>query len=143
MALGNHTLSSMLSLLLLILFSMVHSVQAQVPSESGKLPTYEQLHKNTAVTMSDLDASLTKAWMFTHRDEPDVRPLFDLTLNHRPSEELYVLRNDPDQLTNIADNAAFAKTKAKLANRLMAVLKKTNDPRLTNAFDRPPYVENN
>jgi hypothetical protein len=26
--------------------------------------------------MSDLDASLTKAWLITHREEPDVLPLF-------------------------------------------------------------------
>ncbi|PHR95341.1 MAG: sulfatase, partial [Blastopirellula sp.] len=85
-------------------------------------PTYEQLHKSTAVTMSDLDASLTKAWLFTHRDEPDVRPLFDLTLNLRPSEELYDLRNDPDQLNNIAGEAAHAKIKAELSSHLMSVL---------------------
>ena len=37
------------------------------------------------VPMSDLDARLTKAWLITHREEPDVRPLFDLSLNLRPS----------------------------------------------------------
>jgi hypothetical protein len=35
--------------------------------------------------MSELDASLTNARLITHREEPDVRPLFDLTLNLRPS----------------------------------------------------------
>ncbi|MCP4855819.1 MAG: sulfatase [Fuerstiella sp.] len=104
-------------------------------------PTYDQLHKSTAVTMSDLDASLTKAWLITHRDEPDVRPLFDLTLNLRPGEELYDLRRDPGQLKNVADDDAYAATKAELSKRLMSVLKNTSDPRLTDAFDRPPYVE--
>ena len=103
-------------------------------------PTYEQLHKSTAVTMSDLDASLTKAWLITHRDELDVRPLFDLTLNLRPSEELYDLRHDPDQLKNVADDDAYAATKALLSKRLMSVLEETGDPRLTDAFDQPPYV---
>ncbi len=104
-------------------------------------PSYEQLHKSTAVTMSDLDASLTKAWLITHRDEPEVRPLFDLTLNPRPSEELYDLRRDPGQLKNVADDDSYAATKAELSRRLMSVLKETSDPRLTDAFDRPPYVE--
>jgi uncharacterized sulfatase len=104
-------------------------------------PTYDQLHKSTAVTMSDLDASLTKAWLITHRDEPDVRPLFDLTLNLRPGEELYDLRRDPSQLKNVADDDSYAATKAELSKRLMSVLEETGDPRLTDAFDQPPYVE--
>ena len=36
--------------------------------------------------MSDLDASLTKAWLITHREETDGRPLFDLTFE--PSAQL-------------------------------------------------------
>jgi N-sulfoglucosamine sulfohydrolase len=106
-------------------------------------PTYEQLHKSTAVTMSDLDASLTKAWLITHRDESGVRPLFDLTLNLRPGEELYDLRRDPDQLKNVANEKSCTATKAELSKRLMSVLNETSDPRLTDAFDRPPYVMEN
>ena len=103
-------------------------------------PTYEELHKSTASTLSDLDASLTKAWLITHRKEPQVQQLFDLTLNLRPSEELYDLRRDPDQLENIADLNAQSEVKAKLSKQLMSILEKSEDPRLTDAFDRPPYV---
>ena len=103
-------------------------------------PTYEELHKTTASTLSDLDASLTKAWLITHRKEPQVQQLFDLTLNLRPSEELYDLRRDPDQLENIADLNAQSEVKAKLSKQLMSILEKSDDPRLTDAFDRPPYV---
>jgi N-sulfoglucosamine sulfohydrolase len=108
--------------------------------ENGKL-TYEQLHKSTAVTMYDLDASLTKAWMFTHRDAPDVRPMFDMTVGLRPAEELYDLRNDPDQLKNLASDPTYAEAKAKLSHQITSIMAKTNDPRLTDAFDRLPYVD--
>ncbi len=104
-------------------------------------PTYEQLHQSTAVTMPDLDASLTKAWLITHRNEFDVRPLFDLTLNLRPAEELYDLRVDPDQQNNLIDNDQYAANRAELSERLMSVLEKTADPRLHDAFDQPPYVD--
>ena len=104
-------------------------------------PTYEQLHQNTAVTMSDLDASLTKAWLITHRNEPDVRPLFDLTLNLRPKEEIYDLRVDPDQQNNLIHDSNYREKRLELSERLMSVLKETNDPRLTDAFDQPPYVD--
>ena len=38
------------------------------------------------VPMSDLDVSLTKAWLITHREEPDVRPLF--ASDSEPSAQL-------------------------------------------------------
>ena len=104
-------------------------------------PTYEQLHKNTLATMSDLDASLTKAWLVTHRDNPDVQVLFDLTMSLRPGEELYDLRRDPHQLKNLADDESYAATKTDLSKQLMTVLRATDDPRLKDAFDRLPYVE--
>ena len=91
--------------------------------------------------MSDLDASLTKAWLITHRNEPDVRPLFDLTLNLRPEEELYDLRVDPDQQKNLFDNDKYAAKRVELSERLMSVLEQTADPRLSDAFDQPPYVD--
>jgi uncharacterized sulfatase len=105
-------------------------------------PSYDQLHKSTSITMSDLDASLTKAWLITHRDKPDVRPLFDLTLNLRLEEEIYDLRRDRDQQNNIANEDDYAAKRSELSARLMSVLDETADPRLTDAFDQPPYIDN-
>jgi hypothetical protein len=45
-----------------------------------------------------------------------------------------------EQMRNLAADPAFAEHKTRLSARLMDVLEKTNDPRLTDAFDRPPYV---
>jgi N-sulfoglucosamine sulfohydrolase len=90
----------------------------------------------------DIDGSPTKTYMMEHREEPGVKRLFDLAVAKRPAEELYDLRKDPDQLNNIADDPAYAQVKKELADRLMAELKATDDPRVLgrgDAFDRYPY----
>ncbi|MES2694621.1 MAG: sulfatase, partial [Verrucomicrobiota bacterium] len=104
-------------------------------------PGFDSLLKNTDVTMRDLDMGLTKAWLFTHRNDPAVKPLFELTLGKRPADELYDLRKDPHQMKNVASDPAYVATTTQLRERLMGVLKETHDPRLEDAFDRPPYVE--
>jgi uncharacterized sulfatase len=82
----------------------------------------------------------TVAWLVEHRDEPVIKPIYDLIYSIRPAEELYDLKNDPDQMRNLAADPAFDADKTRLCAKLMAVLEKTNDPRLIDAFDRPPYV---
>ena len=76
----------------------------------------------------------------THRDEPATKPLYDLIYAKRPAEELYDLKTDPDQMHNLATDPATGAVKADLSARLMSILEKTNDPRLTDAFDKPPYL---
>jgi len=90
----------------------------------------------------DIDDSPTKTYMIEHQDEPGVKRLFDLAVAKRPAEELYDLRQDPDQLNNVAADPSYAKVKEELAARLMAELKATNDPRVTGSgdvFDTYPY----
>ena len=84
--------------------------------------------------------SLVVAWLVTHRDEPATKPLYDLIYAKRPAEELYDLKTDPDQMHNLATDPATGAVKADLSARLMSILEKTNDPRLTDAFDKPPYL---
>jgi uncharacterized sulfatase len=90
----------------------------------------------------DIDDSPTKTYMMEHRDEPEVKPLFELAFEKRPAEELYDLRKDPHQLRNVAADAAYADRKKKLEAALMAELKATGDPRALgsgDAFDSYPY----
>ncbi|NQT89591.1 sulfatase [bacterium] len=90
----------------------------------------------------DCDGAPTKSYMLQHKDEPKVKPLFDLAFGKRPAEELFDLKADPDQLRNVADDPKFADTKKKLADTLMAELKATADPRALgtgDAFDKYPY----
>jgi uncharacterized sulfatase len=88
----------------------------------------------------DMDASLTKSWLLAHRAEPEAGRLLELTMGKRPAEELYALAADPDSLRNLAAEPSRTEIRRKLAAQLDAVLRETADPRLTDAFDRPPWV---
>ncbi len=99
----------------------------------------EAIAANTMATFSDHDASPTKAWTIEHRRDA-AKQLYHLTFEKRPGEELYDLRRDPDQMNNVAADAAYAKRKSELAARLMQELRETKDPRLEDDFDRPPYT---
>jgi uncharacterized sulfatase len=89
----------------------------------------------------DWDSSPTKTWFLEHRKDEDVKRLIDLAVGRRPAEELYDLAKDPDQVENVASIARYGQVKKDLANRLMKVLKDSGDPRLSDAFDAPPYVD--
>ena len=102
-------------------------------------PSAEELSEQTMVAFKDLDASPTKAWLVANRNRPKQRKFYDYSFAKRPLEELYDLRDDPDQITNVAaSNVVVAK---KLAAQLMEALEAAGDPRLEDVFDRPPYVE--
>ena len=80
--------------------------------------------------------------MLKHREEPTVRPLFDLAFARRPAEELYDLRNDPDQLHNVAADSRYTTAKVGLATALVSELRATGDPRVLGMgapCDRYPY----
>ena len=90
----------------------------------------------------DIDGSPTKYFMLKHRDQPAVRPLFELAFAQRPAEELYDLRTDPDQLHNVATDSRHTAAKTRLAEALMSELKATKDPRVLGrggSFDEYPY----
>ncbi|MFW6163785.1 MAG: heparan N-sulfatase, partial [Planctomycetota bacterium] len=91
----------------------------------------------------DIDGSPTKRFMMDRRDDPKVKPLFELAFGKRPAEELYDCRTDPGQLHNVADDPAYADIRKQLADQLMAELKATKDPRALgkgDVFDHYPYV---
>lgn len=87
----------------------------------------------------DVDDSPVKQMLM--KDKP--QPYFDLCLGKRPAEELYVVKDDPDQVKNVAAQLKFAKVKAELAARVQGWMKSTGDPRATNPrtdfWDRAPY----
>lgn len=105
------------------------------PSLTGD---YERLAESP---YRDLDSSLTKAWILARRAEADTGKFVELTLGKRPPEELYAVNEDPDSLNNLANDTASARLKKDLAERLMAALEQSHDPRLSDAFDRLPYVD--
>src|SRR5262249_8912082 len=107
-------------------------------------PAVGQLAANTFVTFADMDASPTKAWLVAHRDDAEWKRHYDWAFGRRPGEELYDLRKDPDQVNNVASEAAYAEELAKQGRMLMKVLKEAGDPRVTGdgqTFERPPFTD--
>lgn len=104
-------------------------------------PTLEELTEETRSTFPDDDAGPAKAWLVTHRNDPEWRRHFNWAYGKRPREELYDLKSDPQQLTNVAAEPRYAATRAQLETRLMGELQRTGDPRLVDNgkfFETPP-----
>jgi len=110
---------------------------------AGPLPDFQQLEINTFGAFGDLDASPTKAWLIAHRNDPGIQKYFDYAFGRRPGEELYNLRNDPHQLTNVAEQKEYLQARHDLSDKLMQVLEQTGDPRVTGdgtKFENPPFT---
>jgi N-sulfoglucosamine sulfohydrolase len=92
---------------------------------------------------SDIDAGPAKNWMIANLYSANVSKLWPLSFEKRPSEELYDLRKDPDQLVNVADKPEYSKEKAELKESLQTWRQATSDPQLGGdlmVFDRYPYL---
>jgi arylsulfatase A-like enzyme len=87
----------------------------------------------------DVDDSPTKQLLMKEKPQP----YFDLCLGKRAPEELYVLKDDPDQVKNVASVQQYAKVKEALSKRVQDWMKSTGDPRATDPgtdfWDRAPY----
>lgn len=104
-------------------------------------PDAETLASNTHATLADMDSGPTKAWLVAHRKDPKWNSYYELAFAKRPREELYVLADDPHEMTNVAADPKYASIRAALNSQLMAELKRTGDPRVTGDglyFERPP-----
>lgn len=96
-------------------------------------------------TFTDCDDGPTKQFLVDHRDDPEIKPYYDLAFAKRPAEELYDIQQDPDQLSNLAEHKRYVKIKARLSALLTTELKATSDPRAIGGgelFDRYPYRGN-
>lgn len=114
------------------------------PYDAAKLTEPDALYKmglSTLPAYRDLDGSLTKAWMMSRREKPGDKELFRLTMHPRPEEELYDLKQDPDQLVNLAADPELAAVLTTLRGQVAKVMNTTGDPRLKDAFDRLPWVD--
>ena len=89
----------------------------------------------------DIDSSPTKAFLTESTAEMTGR-FFELGFGKRPAEELYDLRKDPDQLSNVAHLPEYGAAKEKLRSSLFHRLVVTNDPRSRGAeapWDTYPF----
>ena len=91
----------------------------------------------------DIDNGPAKRYLIEHRDQHTL--LADGAVAKRPAGELYDLRKDPNQQTNVAEQPSNRATIAKLRQQLQAWRQRTNDPRLSSAgniIDTYPYYGN-
>ena len=88
----------------------------------------------------DIDGGPTKRLLLAEKDGAAAR-CFALSCARRPAEELYALADDPGQLVNVAGDARYAETLARLRARLSAALIETGDPRMAGElpWDAYPY----
>lgn len=111
--------------------------------DQNSSPSWDDLENNTFVTFPDFDASPTKAWLVTHRKQPDGKKYYDLAFGKRPRAELYAVDQDPDQIHNVAADPAYTEVRQRLHERLMSHLRETKDPRVLDQgamFENPPFA---
>jgi N-sulfoglucosamine sulfohydrolase len=85
--------------------------------------------KNTPKGHVDCDEAPSKYFLIDHRDDPGAALFYRQAFARRPAEELYDLRSDPSELTNIAGDPARSRVLAELRRVLADWMKRTGDPR--------------
>ncbi len=99
--------------------------------------------KDYFVAFADMDASPTKSWLVSQFGRSQWQWFYDLAFEKRPAEELYDLSGDPDEMQNLAGQAAYSKVQRELSEQLMKVLIEMDDPRVIGdglTFERPPFT---
>ncbi|MDA0347563.1 MAG: sulfatase [Verrucomicrobia bacterium] len=95
-----------------------------------------------AIPYGEIDDSPTKTFMMEHRSTHGVAHLGELSFGMRPAEELYDLKNDPEQLVNLAGNQKYNAVQNALRKKLFNHLSITQDPRVVGGkadWDYYPY----
>lgn len=113
-----------------------------VTETSAPLP--EVLEDNTFAAFPDMDASPTKAWLIAHRADDDWKWHYNYAFGKRQEFELYDLKKDPDQVTNLSEDPSYRDAKTRLMQQLKATLLEAGDPRLIGGgqlFEEPPFVD--
>ncbi len=79
----------------------------------------------------NVDPSPSKQLMRHSRTSPDMATANKRMFKRRPQEELYDLRNDPNQLNNVAATSQYSKQKLFLSRQLERDLYASGDPRMS------------
>lgn len=83
----------------------------------------------------DIDACPTLDFLIENRDHPDYSQFFHWSVDKRPAEELFDIKNDPACINNLASSAEFSGVKEELSNKLENYLKETQDSRILDGGD--------
>lgn len=95
--------------------------------------------------LGDCDNGPTKTYMVANKDKDEEhRRKYDLAFAKRPEWELFDMSNDPEQMSNVADDPEYADIKNQLAQQLKTELASSGDPRETSdnaekIFDQSKY----
>lgn len=94
---------------------------------------------------ADCDGGPTKDYIVANKDlDREHQISYELCFGKRPAEELYDIKNDPDQVNNVINDKAYAEVLEMLRSKLQAKLTALNDPRAKNpdynGFDQYPYL---
>ena len=93
---------------------------------------------NPELELKDTDASPSKSFVATLGEQD---PFWQHAYGKRPAEQMFNLSSDPDCVTNLAADPAFASKAAALRAKLMAELERQQDPRALGkgeVFDQYP-----
>jgi arylsulfatase A-like enzyme len=83
----------------------------------------------------DVDTTRVKDFLLANQDNPAMAAHITRIFGKRPAEELYDLRVDPHQLTNVAGNLDYANVLADHRQRVDAWMSETHDPRVDPTYD--------
>ena len=100
---------------------------------------------NRLIPFGEYDSSPTKTFMVEHQFEHGIAKLAHLAFGKRPVEELYVLKDDPHQMNNVAGSTGFEDVQADLREKLFDHLERTQDPRVVGGpieWDYYPHYGN-
>lgn len=81
-------------------------------------------------TFVDIDASACKNDYVANWNNPEYRDYMAL-LQKQPEEILYDLRQDPNQLKNVAGSVQYAAVKKELTEKMISRLQSVDDPRIS------------
>ena len=112
------------------------------PYQSANEADPEKLYNlgvNGLTVFKDIDASPTKAWNMSKRDDLQNEKYWHWMLGPRPEHELYQI-SDTYQIHNLSDQMNYKKNIRNLSDKLEKIRKQTNDPRLKDTFDNPPWT---
>lgn len=100
-----------------------------------RMPGGDEEMPGTTSEFGDVDGGPTKAFILDNRNDPKVKPFFDLGFGKRPGEELYDLRKDPYNVNNVAEVAEYVSAKKELSEKLLQWMQDEKDPRINGGGD--------
>lgn len=97
---------------------------------------------NPEYEFMNCDGSPTKTYLMELSPAGEEYHYYEMAFGKRSGEELYDMINDPDCVTNLADDPEYAKTKVALWKQLEAGLIAQGDPRILGEGDIFDYYPN-